>query len=522
MNYKQGGICMELKVTKEKISSTEVIFSETYEQSVELDYILPDYLPEMFKILKCIAVPNIISYDVSNDKLIYEMVVNIRILYCSENSNAVHVIEQKLVYSKKVDLEKNCINPDVSIIPHINYMNCRAVNQRRIDVRGAVSTDVTISDIISNEVITDVSGGNVYLKKTSVVYPSDHIKNNRIVTVSDEFNLGSSKPPVVNIIRSSAVITSSDKKIIANKVIAKGEICVNMLYTHCENGIETMQFTIPFSQVIDMDGVDERFVSSVNMDIISCEIVPRSNGDGIAENVECNVKINVICSAYRTTASDLAIDEYSTMYKATDERIAVKVELPPKEMNNNCVIKSTISASEEELECIYDAWCTVKNFTVHNNSENKSIIINGNADYCIIGKNANGSPIIYEHEEPFTAEFSVEHISDSSIVNIKLIPVSCSYNLTTDSIVEIKAELKVIGHIKNVAVIQGITDIFVNEDSPLEKKQKYALKIYYTDENEDLWEIAKKYGTSVNAIIEENEIEDNIILNNKMLLIPIV
>ena len=56
---------MELKVTKEKVSSAEVIFAEINEHSVELDYILPDYFPEIFKILKCIATPNIISYEIS-------------------------------------------------------------------------------------------------------------------------------------------------------------------------------------------------------------------------------------------------------------------------------------------------------------------------------------------------------------------------------------------------------------------------------------------------------------------------
>ena len=114
--------------------------------------------------------------------------------------------------------------------------------------------------MVANEFITDVNGGNIYLKKTSVTYPSDYIKNNKILTISEEFDLGTSKPPIINIIRSKAVITSNDKKVIANKLIVKGEICVNMLYTYCNDncdGIETMQFTMPFSQVIDMEGVDD-------------------------------------------------------------------------------------------------------------------------------------------------------------------------------------------------------------------------------------------------------------------------
>ncbi|MDE7304123.1 MAG: LysM peptidoglycan-binding domain-containing protein, partial [Oscillospiraceae bacterium] len=37
-----------------------------------------------------------------------------------------------------------------------------------------------------------------------------------------------------------------------------------------------------------------------------------------------------------------------------------------------------------------------------------------------------------------------------------------------------------------------------------------------------LWEIAKKYGTSVAAIMEENDIEDDMVSGKGMILIPIV
>ena len=358
---------MELKVTKEKISSTEVVFTDSNEQSVELDYILPDYFPEIFKILKCITIPHITSCDVSGDKLNYEMSVSIRILYCTENNDTVHFIEQKLNYSKKVELGVNVINPDVSIVPQVSYMNCRAVNQRRIDIRGAVSTSIIVTDIVENEIISDVNGGGVQLKKESVTYPSNHIKNKKNICISDEFDLGLSKPSILNIIRSDAVITSSDKKIIANKLIVKGEVCMNMLYTYCKedkSGIEAMQFTLPFSQVIDMEGIDERFNCVINTEVVSCEIFPRSDGDGNSKIAECKVDILISCSAYRTSTAELAVDEYSTIYKTSDEKSNIKVEIPPKPINSICIIKNTLNSADEEIDCIYDAWCNVRTYTV--------------------------------------------------------------------------------------------------------------------------------------------------------------
>lgn len=516
---------MELKVTKEKISSAEVVFTDSNEQSVELDYILPDYFPEIFKILKCITIPRIISFDVSGDKLSYEMSVSIRILYCAEDNDAVQIVEQKLNYFKKIDMGRMCTDPAVSIIPQISFMNCRAVNQRRIDVRGAVSTLISVTDKVTNEIISEADGGGVHLKKISLTYPSNYIRKQKKISISDEFDLGVSKPSILNIIRSDAVITSCDNKIISNKLIVKGEACINMLYTYCKentSGIEAMQFTLPFSQVIDMEGIDDRFNCILDTEVILCDVYPRSDGDGNSKIIECKSDLLISCSAYRTSTADLAVDEYSTSYKTDDKKTNFKIEMPPQQINSVCVIKNTLTSSDGEIDCVYDAWCNVKTFSVQNDTENKQFIITGIAEYYVIGRNTEGFPIVYEKEDNFTSHIPTENITDNSRIDIKLIPTSCSYNLASDSSIEIKAELKIYGNIVNVMTICGITDIIVNEDEQQNKNQNYALKIYYTNGDEDLWEIAKKYCTSVSAIIEENEIEDDTITGSGMLLIPIV
>ena len=50
----------------------------------------------------------------------------------------------------------------------------------------------------------------------------------------------------------------------------------------------------------------------------------------------------------------------------------------------------------------------------------------------------------------------------------------------------------------------------------------YALKLYYGVEGEDIWEIAKRYSTSVRSIMEENDLDEERLTKSGMLLIPIV
>ena len=66
---------MDLTITREPVYVSEVIYDGQAEQGVEFDYILPDYYPDIFKILKCTLKPKIVSYNISGDKLICDGIV---------------------------------------------------------------------------------------------------------------------------------------------------------------------------------------------------------------------------------------------------------------------------------------------------------------------------------------------------------------------------------------------------------------------------------------------------------------
>ena len=83
---------MDLKINREMIAVNECIFNGVQEQSVELDYILPDYYPDIFKLVKCCVTPSILSSSINGDTISYELAADIKILYCSEKSSVLQCI----------------------------------------------------------------------------------------------------------------------------------------------------------------------------------------------------------------------------------------------------------------------------------------------------------------------------------------------------------------------------------------------------------------------------------------------
>ncbi len=229
---RQNGVNnMSLKVNTEQLCSREVICRTTKEQPVELDYILPDYYPEIFRIIRCSASPSAVSCTVNGDRLSYELCVVLKVVYCGGAGMNIRTVERRMNYSGSVDLEDNGVLPAATVTPSVEYINCRAVTGRRIDIHGAVSVLITVTAEKMKSVVSDVFGCDILLKKQEVNCPSPEIYAEKRVTVTEEIDLGSEKPAAAEILRSSALAVQGENKIIANKLALKGEIKVNMLYT---------------------------------------------------------------------------------------------------------------------------------------------------------------------------------------------------------------------------------------------------------------------------------------------------
>lgn len=79
---------MELKVSHDTVSINEVIFEGSAEQPVDLDINLPDYCPDISRILKCRLMPAVSVRQITGDRLQVEGKTQVSILYVDDTNPA--------------------------------------------------------------------------------------------------------------------------------------------------------------------------------------------------------------------------------------------------------------------------------------------------------------------------------------------------------------------------------------------------------------------------------------------------
>ncbi len=76
---------MEEKIIKTNVLVNDVLFNETAEQPIDVDFSLPDFCPDISKILKCRAVSRISSKSINGKNITVDGCVCITVLYCDDN-----------------------------------------------------------------------------------------------------------------------------------------------------------------------------------------------------------------------------------------------------------------------------------------------------------------------------------------------------------------------------------------------------------------------------------------------------
>ena len=514
----------DFKLDRESFDCLKTILDDSCELSVEKDFVLADYCPDIFRIQGCKAEPKIISWDVNGAKLDFELAVTLRILYESENSSTLSFVEQKLSYSKSIDLPESVKNADVRLTPVCDYINCRVVNKRRIDARGAVTVKIKVTAKESGKLLLNAFGSGIQLKRRNITCPEKLITAAKRITIVEEFELGASKPAPASMIRCSCAVLKGEQKIIAGKLVVKGDAEVTMLYS-CNSqdgseGFENMKFTIPFSQVVDVDGIDESFTTAVDISCISCEVIPKGEGQ---PTLEGEVVLLVSITALKLCETQAVTDAYSTRYETTLKKETLTLIGSPTEFDLSDSKSINIKPADEPISQIFDAWGELSGVSVRYDADKKEYTLLGNLKCSVIGKSESGRPFYSEREEPFERSLGKElTCSEGAVFNVNAFVRSVSFRLSDESTAELTAVIITSGSYFENTEAEFITDITVDTDKPRKREKSCALKLCRCDEGADVWELAKKYGTSVEGIEQENELDVNAPRAGEMLLIPLI
>ena len=153
---------MELKIFRDTLPQGGAGCTVKAELPLETEIRISDDLPPVGKLVKCFVRPVVLQRQLQPGRLTLEGYLRCTVFYQSEAEKGLCQTEQKLPFTRQLELPELAFTAWTAVVEgQTEYLNTRAADPRRIEVRGAYGLVVTVHTQCKTEVITALADGGI-------------------------------------------------------------------------------------------------------------------------------------------------------------------------------------------------------------------------------------------------------------------------------------------------------------------------------------------------------------------------
>lgn len=495
-----------------KLCHRSTLMNQAVEELVDVDITLPDYCPDIEKILKCSLTPQIYSRNISGGVLEIEGASIVKIMYVDSICKTLRTSQQLVPFTKAINMKEYTEGHYLETKATTEYVNCRALSPRRLVVKGAFSIKAELVAKEANIVPSATSFSNFQRKSCKKKYLDVTAVTEETFNINETISV-ENKPTIESVVKTIVKVSITDHKSIDDKIMLKGEVNLRMLYlSDIEKGeTECIDYLLPFNQIISCVGADDNTINNIICSLLSYDVKTSKDTEDKSVMLEARINASVVC--YKERESGFITDAYSRDYSCDIKNKSVQMVNSVREIKRNFIRKMDISSNDKEFSKIIDAYNETS--SVSSSDEGGNITFTGKAGLCVLACDKDNVPFYIERTMDFTDKTDETF---GNVISPNVTVTSVSYRIKDEHTIELRVEFNLSAFVLNSESCLFVEDIIVYEDKKVEKNNS-ALTLYFAEEGESLWDIAKRYFTDEIYIKEDNELDSDILPEKEMLII---
>ncbi len=487
---------MEQKLQYSPVFINEIVLDETVEQPIECDALLPDYCPDILRILRCTVEPVVMSRSAAGGKLTLEGLAGIHVLYCAENGEPARG-EYKVPFTRVLELPGE-EKPLVRLSLRAGEINCRAVSPRRLDVRASVLIKVFAVTVGERDAVSGSGDGTVELllqEKKGVRLAGITEREERLTEMT---SLPGTGAPVLRVLRTQARVKSGEQKAENGRVTVRGEVVAEALLLKEDGGLETAECTLPYESRMEIPEAGAETPLALSQEVVLAEAEPRTDEDGENRAIAWDVTLSSVAESYLPYENRIAADCYGTRYETTGKKARIRtLELlrtveEPEDFREALPLPA--EAGEPILLTVQEGACSVR-------PEGEALLAETRLSLFILARmndgELHGFPRVLELSRRIAAPRDARW---NAAVSCRDLRWECREG-------ELRLECSLLwsGAVWRLNETELLEDVTVDETKPHKGLRARGFYLYLAQPGESLWEIARRYNTSVERILADNE-----------------
>lgn len=523
--------------------------------------IVPDIKPDIRKILCVSSRAYITDTTPSQDKVHIEGSVKAAVLYLPDGDviGNIKVLDLSREFSHTMDVKGAMPDSIVSAEAEVDTVDATLINSRKVNVRVSINLGVKICKPEPIEIPVGVEKNapaespkkpdflellpfkprndeqpvqqkpnvdkksDIQLRCVPVRLADKQINTDGSIIIRDQYEVPSKLPQIGEILLTHVSVEPEETVTSDGNTRLKGNLKINIMYEDqpAEQGdaekkgaVRTAEFTIPYSEQFDTPNAVDDMECEPEYTVREIYTEIRDNTDGEAKIIGVEVVLGVGVSAYYVSEPMAVTDAYALggeelkmeFSEISPEQIA---DTKSAEITHKTTAKRNSNTQPEiaGICCVDVMRTSVDDIKI----EDDTVIVKGSIDSKIIyiSTDENQPVSSIDHKTEFENRFECAGLSGSKIAcDAKIFVNHVGYNISGSDAVDLRFILGIsLKLVKNdrVKLIKSM-ELCEKQGAADDGMRNYI--IYFVQNGDTLWNIAKRYHTTVDDIVNNNDIPD--------------
>ena len=482
----------------------KLIYSDRISQEESTELVIPDTCGDAGKILDVRGQVLINSKKSATESILITAKIEVDIIFVEEDGKTVRNISTTLPFELS-HIVKGA-NEDTDIVASIQMckLDARMLNPRKLLVRGEVNADVKCYNddkFVLWEGLKNAEEFSIHLQQKEVQHSLTMDIGEKNFTVSDEYNMPSGHGGNAKIISCVTEICINDVKTVGNKFIFKAVAQTSAVFQD-GNEIFCTTYESQFSQIIESDKAEESAMVNIIHSLLSADFVMLPDREACMIAANFKVCVQAVCTVNKTSC--YISDAYSNKFPIELETQAVDIFCAKPAIQEKIKLEGALGMENVTIQYIYCGGVC---------AEISGDKINLTARICGVACGADGELMPIAATLRASNELGLGKNQHASVINICCCPVAAfganiSLDVTYCLVICEKGE------------VTAVCEIEIDAEKPVDHQSRPSLIILCAGGSTNLWAIAKKHCSTIEAITAANSLSGEFDETARPLLIP--
>ncbi|AKL97138.1 LysM domain-containing protein [Clostridium aceticum] len=503
---------MAIELMKDLLKIDQLVGENTVQAIIEGDILAPDIKPDISRVVAVEGNIQVTKQEAQENKILVEGRIQFKVLYVSEKGEApLYSIDSSTDFKQNIELEGLTSQMKSEVIAEIEHIDYTLNNERKIGVKAVINVEGKGKQEGHIEITKDLEGmEDIEVLKETLQYTDVIGSNSSDTLVKDAFELEKDLPEVKEVLKWQAVAIEKETKITDGKVIVGGNVLLEVLYIgeEEENSLNIVKKEIPFTHFIEVPEAysDMEYKLKMKVDEVYTDI--KENAEEERRILEVEGIVNIEAVVMENQKREVVVDAYSPTQALNLEKSKLQLKEHLGIHRSQVLLRETLELPSSHPPMAQVFSISAKPIVTDYNIVDHKVMMEGVLETTVIYTSEEGLQPIYSYmqEIPFRNHMEIEGLKGNMDADVEFVVQDLDYNTINEEQIEIKINIGTTCQaycIKNIDVVANVEEL----EELVDVTKRPSLTIYFFQEGDSLWKIAKKYNTTVQHIMESNEIE---------------